>query len=226
MQQHELKPPAGARHARRRVGCGRGSGHGKTSGRGHKGQGARSGGGVRPGFEGGQTPLYRRLPRRGFNNYRFASEFDVVNVGCLDVFNPQDEIDTAVLKDRGLVRGARGAMLKILGDGELKIPLKVRAHKFSASARAKIEAAGGECLVIEVSTPAEAQAKAAEPEAKAAEPETKAAEPETKAAEPEAKAAEPETKAAEQADEQPEAKVEEQADEQPEAADDEATPDA
>ena len=203
MQQHELKPPAGARHARRRVGCGRGSGHGKTSGRGHKGQGARSGGGVRPGFEGGQTPLYRRLPRRGFNNYRFASEFDVINVGCLDVFNPQDEIDTAVLKDRGLVRGARGAMLKILGDGELKIPLKVRAHKFSASARAKIEAAGGECLVIEVSTPAEAQA-----------------------AEPETKAAEPEAKVAEQADEQPEAKVAEQADEQPEAAEDEATPDA
>jgi large subunit ribosomal protein L15 len=148
MQAHELKPPTGSRHARRRVGCGIGSGHGKTSGRGHKGQKARSGGAVRTGFEGGQTPLYRRLPRRGFNNYEFADVFDIINVGSLDVFNPQDDVNVATLKRKKLVRGTRGAKLKILGDGELRIALKVHAHKFSASARAKIEKAGGECIVL------------------------------------------------------------------------------
>lgn len=150
MKLHELRPAAGARHRRKRVGCGSGSGHGKTSGRGHKGQKARSGGFVRPGFEGGQTPLYRRLPRRGFNNERFATEYEVVNVGALNVFGAKEKVGREELKAKGLIAGKRGARLKILGDGELKVALHVVADAFSASAEEKIKAAGGTC---ERSTP-------------------------------------------------------------------------
>ena len=152
MQIHDLRPPKGARHARKRLGCGTGSGHGKTSGRGHKGQKARAGGFVRAGFEGGQMPLYRRLPRRGFNHSALAVVYDVVNVGSLSVFGDKASVTPDMLEKAGLVRGTRDVRIKMLGDGELKKALTVSAHKFSASAKQKIEAAGGTCMVIPVGT--------------------------------------------------------------------------
>jgi large subunit ribosomal protein L15 len=129
------------------VGCGEGSGHGKTSGRGGKGQTARSGGSIRPGFEGGQMPLYRKLPHRGFNQAAFRTEIAVVNVGALaGLPETVSEVSAKVLADHGLIRAGESSV-KVLGDGELKRALRVSAAKFSASAKAKIEAAGGQAIV-------------------------------------------------------------------------------
>ena len=144
MRLHDLKSTPGARARRTRRGRGLGSGLGKTAGRGTKGQKARSGGGVRPGFEGGQMPLIRRLPKRGFKN-PFRVEYEVVNVGQLNLFEPGTEVTTDMLRARRLVR--RNLPVKILGDGELERPLTVHAQKFSKSARAKIEAAQGKAEV-------------------------------------------------------------------------------
>ena len=147
MKLHELKNVKGAVHRKKRVGCGEGSGHGKTSGRGGKGQTARSGGSIRPGFEGGQMPLYRKLPHRGFNNYEFRTSYAVVNVGDLARLDASvTEVDIAALVKGGLIR-SDGALLKVLGDGELSRALKVTAAKFTGSAKAKIEKAGGQAIV-------------------------------------------------------------------------------
>ncbi len=147
MKLHELKNVAGAVHRKKRVGCGEGGGHGKTSGRGGKGQTARSGGSIRPGFEGGQMPLYRKLPHRGFNNYNHRIEMPVVNIGELASLDQAiTEVDIAVLASNGLIRGGEKTV-KVLGDGELTRALKVTAAKFSASAKAKIEKAGGQAIV-------------------------------------------------------------------------------
>jgi len=147
MKLHELKNVKGAIHRKKRVGCGEGGGHGKTSGRGGKGQTARSGGSIRPGFEGGQMPLYRKLPHRGFNNYEFRTEIAVVNVGDLANLDAGvTEVNAEVLAKAGLIR-ADQAGLKILGDGEISRALKVTACKFSESAKAKLEKAGGQAIV-------------------------------------------------------------------------------
>jgi large subunit ribosomal protein L15 len=148
MKLHELKNTPGAVHRRKRVGCGEGGGHGKTSGRGGKGQTARSGGSIRPGFEGGQMPLYRKLPQRGFNHDRFRTSYAVVNVGDLARLDAAvTEVTPAVLAAGGLVRPG-SALVKVLGDGELTRALKVTAAKFSGVAKAKIEKAGGQALTI------------------------------------------------------------------------------
>jgi large subunit ribosomal protein L15 len=147
MKLHELKNVPGAVHRKKRVGCGEGGGHGKTSGRGGKGQTARSGGSIRPGFEGGQMPLYRKLPHRGFNNYNHRIEIPVVNVGALASLDEKiTEVNVKVLAENGLIR-ADEPSVKILGDGELTRALKVTAAKFSESAKAKIEKAGGQAIV-------------------------------------------------------------------------------
>ena len=147
MKLHELQNAPGAVHRRKRVGCGEGGGHGKTSGRGGKGQTARSGGSIRPGFEGGQMPLYRKLPQRGFNHANFRVSYEVVNVGDLTRLDAAvTEVTPAALAAGGLVR--RGsALVKVLGGGDLTRALKVTASKFSASAKAKIEQAGGQAVV-------------------------------------------------------------------------------
>lgn len=147
MKLHELKNVAGAVHRKKRVGCGEGGGHGKTSGKGGKGQTARSGGSIRPGFEGGQMPLYRKLPHRGFNNYNHRVEIAVVNVGDLAGLDAKvSEVNAEVLAANGLIR-ADETRVKILGDGEISRALKVTATKFSDSAKAKIEKAGGQAIV-------------------------------------------------------------------------------
>ena len=147
MKLHELAPPPGARHRRKRVGRGDGSGHGTYSGRGMKGQKARSGKGPRPGFEGGQLPLIKRLPqKRGFTNI-FRREYSVVNLTSLKVFPPQSEVTPELLREKGLLKTLK-LPLKVLAQGELAHPLVVRAHAFSAQARQKIEAAGGKAEVI------------------------------------------------------------------------------
>lgn len=147
----DLKPAPGSVHRKKRVGRGIGSGHGKTAGRGHKGRGSRSGGNTPPGYEGGQMPLQRRLPKRGFRrlqkNASRREEVGEVNVAKLGGFAAQEVIDPAVLADRGLVRA--GLKVKVLGDGALSIPLTVRAHAFSKAAREKIAAAGGVAELIE-----------------------------------------------------------------------------
>jgi large subunit ribosomal protein L15 len=143
---HEIKPAPGSKKARKRVGRGTGSGHGKTSGRGHKGQKARAGGGKGPGFEGGQMPLQRRSPKRGFHN-PFRQVFDVINVGRLVRFAPGSEVTPEVLASERLVSG-RDSRVKILGEGELDRRLVVRAHQFSKEAARKIEEAGGKAEVI------------------------------------------------------------------------------
>ncbi len=143
-----LSPPKGAVKKRRRVGRGPGSNWGKTAGRGHKGHGSRSGGGVHPRFEGGQMPLQRRLPKRGFYN-PFRKEFVVLNVGDLQGFDANAVVDIELLRSKNLIPKNMKSGVKILGDGELTIPLTVRAHRFSKSARQKIEAAGGTVEVIE-----------------------------------------------------------------------------
>lgn len=147
MKLHELKPNEGSVQTRKRVGRGPGSGLGKTSGKGHKGQNARSGGGVRPGFEGGQLPLFRRLPKRGFNNYEFRTEYAVVNVGDLNDFKDGSIIELKNLKESGLVKKEKDG-IKILGSGELTKKLTVKANKFSSTAKEKIENAGGKIEVI------------------------------------------------------------------------------
>lgn len=142
---HDLRPASGATHNRKRVGRGPGSGHGKTAGRGNKGQKSRSGYHHLRGFEGGQMPLHRRIPKRGFTNI-FRIEYDIVNLSQLDVFDAGASVTPEALAERRLAHGRR--RVKILGDGKLGKALTVSAHKFSASARAGIEAAGGRCEVI------------------------------------------------------------------------------
>ncbi|MCL6637791.1 MAG: 50S ribosomal protein L15 [Alicyclobacillus sp.] len=147
MRIHELKAPAGARKPRKRVGRGTSSGMGKTATRGTKGQWARSGGGVRPGFEGGQTPLFRRIPKRGFNNKRFAKRFATVNVYRLNDFPEGTVVTPELLLERRLIRELLDGV-KVLGKGDLHVKLTVRAHAYSGSAKEKIEAAGGTAEVI------------------------------------------------------------------------------
>ena len=139
---HNLRPRPGARHRVKRLGCGESSGHGKTSGKGHKGQKARSGGSIRLGFEGGQMPLIRRLPKRGFNNTAFHKNFAIVNLSDLNEFKAGTVVNEQLLRESNLVRGDFVG-IKILGDGELKHALKIEADKVSESAKAKIEKAGG-----------------------------------------------------------------------------------
>ena len=146
MKLNELKPVEGARHYKKRVGRGTGSGLGKTSTRGHKGQNARSGGGVRPGFEGGQTPLFKRLPKRGFTNVN-RLEYAVVNVNDLNQFEAGSVVDLQALKQKGLVKKEYEGV-KVLGNGEVKVALTVKAKKFSETAKEKISAAGGSIEVL------------------------------------------------------------------------------
>ena len=147
MKLHELYPAAGATKEVKRIGRGHGSGHGKTAGKGHKGQWARSGGGVRPGFEGGQTSLARRMPKRGFDNI-FATEYTVVNVADLEArFENGAVIDTEALIEAGLVTKVLDGV-KVLGNGEVTKNFTVKAAKFSESAKAKIESAGGKAEVL------------------------------------------------------------------------------
>ena len=142
MRLHNLRPRPGSRHRVKRLGCGESSGHGKTSGKGHKGQKARSGGSIRLGFEGGQMPLIRRLPKRGFNNTAFHKHYAIVNLDDLSDFKAGTNVNEQLLRKSKLVRG-HFAGIKILGDGELKHGVNVEADKVSGSAREKIEKAGG-----------------------------------------------------------------------------------
>src|SRR5207245_4506599 len=147
MRLHDLKPRPGARHRRKRLGQGESSGHGKTSGRGGKGQTARSGSSIRIGFEGGQMPLIRRIPKRGFNNARHATRYLPVNLQSLNGFEDGARVDEAALRAAGLANG-RADGIKILGGGELTRKLTVSARAFSESAKSKIEAKGGSCEVV------------------------------------------------------------------------------
>ncbi|HZG15183.1 MAG TPA: 50S ribosomal protein L15 [Candidatus Bathyarchaeia archaeon] len=146
MKLHELKPAEGSRHVRKRVGRGIGSGLGKTSGKGHKGQNARSGGGVRPGFEGGQNPLYRRLPKRGFTNIN-RKEFALVSLDALNRFEEGTVVTPELLKETGVISAVRDGV-KVLANGELTVKLTVKAHKFSQAAQEKIAQVGGTAEVI------------------------------------------------------------------------------
>lgn len=146
MKLYELSPAAGSVKDVKRIGRGHGSGNGKTAGKGHKGQNARSGGGVRPGFEGGQMPMTRRIPNRGFNNI-FATKYSVVNVSDLDQFVDGTVVDADLLKASGLIKKTNDGV-KILGNGELTKNLTVKAAAFSASAKEKIEKAGGKAEVM------------------------------------------------------------------------------
>ena len=148
MKLHELSPAAGSSKSAWRKGRGPGSGNGKTGGRGHKGQNARTGGGVRPGFEGGQIPLYRRLPKRGFTNSLFKKEYAIINLETLDkLFNDGDAVSMEVLLEKGIVKKELNG-LKVLGRGEITKKLTVKAAKISESAKEKIEAVGGKAEVI------------------------------------------------------------------------------
>jgi large subunit ribosomal protein L15 len=147
MRLHDLKPRPGARHRRKRLGQGEASGHGKTSGRGGKGQTARSGSSIRIGFEGGQMPLIRRIPKRGFNNARHTIRYLAVNLESLNRFEDGARVDEAALRSAGLANG-RSAGIKILSGGELTRKLTVSAHAFSGAARTKIEAKGGVCELV------------------------------------------------------------------------------
>lgn len=147
MQVHDVTAKGVPHKARKRIGRGPGSGHGRTATRGNKGQRNRSGDHPRPGFEGGQMPLYRKMPKRGFSNARFRTEYLVVNVGDLAAFADGATVDLAALAERGLSR--RHGRLKVLGTGELGCRLTVKAHKFSAAAKEKIEKAGGSAVVLE-----------------------------------------------------------------------------
>lgn len=146
MKLHELKPAAGSRKAPKRIGRGTGSGLGRNAGKGEKGQKARSGGGVRPGFEGGQMPLYRRLPKRGFTNI-FAKEIVSINVNRLNVFDDGTEVTIEMLLEKGII-GKVNDGVKILGNGEITKKLTVKVNKFSKAAAEKIEAAGGKVEVV------------------------------------------------------------------------------
>ena len=147
MKLHELEKNIGATHARKRVGRGPGSGLGKTSGRGQKGQKARSGGSINPVFEGGQLPLYRRLPKRGFSNHDFKTVYAVINVGDLNVFNDGDVVTPALLKEKGIVKKQLNG-IKVLGNGTLEKKLTIQANRFSKSALLKIEESGSKAEVI------------------------------------------------------------------------------
>ncbi len=146
MKLNELAPAPGSTKVAKRKGRGHGTGNGKTAGRGHKGQGARAGGGKGPGFEGGQMPLHRILPKRGFNNI-FAKEYSEINVGALSVFNDGDVVGPQELAEKGLLSKERDG-LKVLGHGELSIKLTVKAARFTQTAKEKIEAAGGKAEVV------------------------------------------------------------------------------
>ena len=147
MKLNTMHPAEGATHSRKRLGRGVGSGLGKTSGKGHKGQNARSGGGVRPGFEGGQLPLFRRLPKRGFSNARFKTEYATINLSDLNRFEDGAVITPELLKEMGLVKNQLDG-IKVLGNGTLEKKVTVKAHKFSSSAQEKIENLGGKIEVI------------------------------------------------------------------------------
>ncbi len=140
---HDLKNAEGEKQSKKRLGRGIGSGIGKTSGKGHKGQNARSGGGVRPGFEGGQNPLYRRIPVKGFSNAKFKKVYSIVNVAQLNVFEANTEVDAVKLLESGILSKIEKDGVKILGNGELTVALKVVANKFTAQAKEKIMAQGG-----------------------------------------------------------------------------------
>ena len=147
MRLNELKPRPGSKHRTKRLGCGESSGHGKTSGKGHKGQKARSGGSIRLGFEGGQMPLIRRLPKRGFNNAEFKTVYAIVNLGDLDQFDAGTHVNEQFLREKGLVNGKFDGV-KILARGELTKSLKVEAEKFSGVARERIEKVGGSVVIV------------------------------------------------------------------------------
>ena len=147
MKLHELKPMEGSVQKSFRKGRGAGSGNGKTAGKGHKGQNARSGGGVRPGFEGGQLPLYRKLPKRGFKNYLFGKQYVIVNVQSLNKFDDGEVVDSAALLAKGVINNVNDGV-KVLGEGEITKKLTVKAAVFSASAKEKIEAVGGKTEVV------------------------------------------------------------------------------
>lgn len=154
MRLHDLKPNTGAKHRRKRLGCGESSGHGKTSGKGHKGQKARSGGSIRPGFEGGQMPLFRRLPKRGFNNAAFKTVFGIVNLDDLEKrFESGAAINEKLLRGAGLVRGKLDG-IKVLGRGELTKAFHVEADAISSSAKEKIEKLGGTVTISVKPVPA------------------------------------------------------------------------
>jgi large subunit ribosomal protein L15 len=146
MKIHDLAPAEGSRKKRKRVGRGPGSGHGKTACRGHKGQRSRSGGGPRPGFEGGQMPLHRRLPKRGFTNL-FKKRYNIINIRDLNRFEPNASLDMETLKEVRLIKQDRDGV-KLLGSGEISHPLNVKVHQASKTARQKIEAAGGTVEII------------------------------------------------------------------------------
>ncbi|MEE0698998.1 MAG: 50S ribosomal protein L15 [Bacilli bacterium] len=147
MKLHELKYNEGSKKDVKRLGRGSSSGTGKTSGKGHKGQNARSGGGVRVGFEGGQLPLYRRLPKRGFSNAMFKKEYAVINVSDLNMFDEGTTVTPELLKEMGVIKKELSG-IKVLGNGEVEKKLTVRAHVFSSVAKEKIEAAGGKAEVM------------------------------------------------------------------------------
>ena len=148
MRLHDLKPNPGAKHRRKRLGCGESSGHGKTSGKGHKGQKARSGGSIRPGFEGGQMPLIRRLPKRGFNNVNFKIAYGIVNLDDLEKrFDDGAAINEKLLRGAGVIRGTLDG-IKVLGRGEVKKKFHLEVDSISTSAREKIEKAGGTITLI------------------------------------------------------------------------------
>ena len=167
MRLHNLRPRPGSRHRVKRLGCGESSGHGKTSGKGTKGQKARSGGSIRLGFEGGQMPLIRRLPKRGFNNAAFHKRYAIVNVGDLNVFEAGTVVNEQLLRESNLVRGYF-AGIKILGEGELKNSLRVQADKISTTAREKIEKAGGTVTLRETRKIEKSEANVVSSEANAA----------------------------------------------------------
>jgi large subunit ribosomal protein L15 len=164
MRLHNLRPRPGSRHRVKRLGCGESSGHGKTSGKGSKGQKARSGGSIRLGFEGGQMPLIRRLPKRGFNNAAFHKRYAVVNVSDLNSFKAGTVVNEQRLRESNLVRG-HFAGVKILGEGELKHDLKVQVDKISTTAREKIEKAGGTVTLRETRRIEKSEADVASSEA-------------------------------------------------------------
>ena len=147
MKLHTMQPNIGATTTRKRVGRGVGSGLGKTSGKGHKGQNARSGGGVRPGFEGGQLPLFRRLPKRGFSNARFKTRYATINLSDLNRFEDGAVVTPELLKEMGLIKNQLDG-IKVLGNGKLEKKLTVKAHQFSSSAQREIEGNGGKIEVI------------------------------------------------------------------------------
>jgi large subunit ribosomal protein L15 len=146
MKIHDLSPVKGSKKRRKRVGRGPGSGHGKTSCRGHKGQNSRSGGGAPPGFEGGQMPLHRRLPKRGFTNI-FKKHYSLIHIRDLNRFTPNSTLDIEALENAGLVKRIKDGV-KLLGDGEISYPLVIKVHKVSKTAREKIENAGGKVEVV------------------------------------------------------------------------------